>query len=151
MTRVKELTIENIEEIRSVFKAVFTGDPWNDDWSDEKQLSDYIKDLIGNPNSLTFGLLEEDELIGLSMGNIRHWYSGTEYYINEFCINTKIQGRGLGTYFIKCIEEEIKERGVIQIFLQTERSVPAFQFYRKNGFLEMTDQVSLAKRLTDTR
>ncbi len=34
------------------------------------------------------------------MGNIRHWYAGTEYYINEFCIKTDEQGSGLGTYFL---------------------------------------------------
>lgn len=44
---------------------------WNDDWSDETQLCEYIMDLIGNRNSLTLGFFEDGELIGLSMG--RGW------------------------------------------------------------------------------
>ena len=147
MPIVEELNIDNIDAITRFFKEVFTAEPWNDDWSNENQLHEYIKDLIGNPNSLTFGLFEKGDLIGLSMGNIRHWYTGTEYYIHEFCISTKIQGCGLGTYFLKYIEENIKERGIVQIFLQTERDVPAYKFYQKNGFYEMKDHVSFAKSL----
>lgn len=45
---------------------------WNDDWSNQVQLHKYIMDLIGNRNSLTLGLIEDDKLIGLSMGSILH-------------------------------------------------------------------------------
>lgn len=31
--------------------------------------------LIGNLNSLTFGLFDDLELIRLSMGHVKHWYS----------------------------------------------------------------------------
>ena len=47
------------------------------------QLHLYIQDLVGQSNSLTFGLFEGTELIGISMGHIKHWYTGTEYFIDE--------------------------------------------------------------------
>ncbi len=81
------------------------------------------------------------------MGHIRHWYTGTEYYIDELCIRTEKQGQGIGTLFLQKIEEAIRELGLVQIFLQTEQSVPAYEFYRKNGFLELEGHVSFAKRL----
>ncbi len=68
MITIKELDIKLIEEIKSLFAEIFTNEPWNDDWSDETQLHEYIMDLIGNRNSLTLGLFEDRELIGLSMG-----------------------------------------------------------------------------------
>ena len=74
MRELKEININNIEEIKSLFAEIFTKEPWNDDWSDLTQLHEYIMDLIGNSNSLTLGLFENDELIGLSMGSIMHWY-----------------------------------------------------------------------------
>ena len=70
---IKELDIKLIEEIKSLFAEIFTNEPWNDDWSDETQLCEYIMDLIGNRNSLTLGFIEDGELIGLSMG--RGWGS----------------------------------------------------------------------------
>lgn len=81
------------------------------------------------------------------MGSVRHWYTGTEYYIDEFCVRTDRQGRGLGTLFLGEIEKAVREMGLQQIFLQTEADVPAYRFYLKNGFTELKTHVSFAKRL----
>ncbi len=142
---IKELSINNIEEIKSLFYDIFTKDPWNDDWSDSTQLHEYITDLIGNRNSLSLGLYEGNDLIGLSLGSIMHWCTGTEYYIFEFCIKTEKQGNGIGSAFLKAVEEHAKSKHITHIFLQTERTVPAFDFYKKNGFSELQDHVSLFK------
>lgn len=32
-----------------------------------------------------------------------------------------------------------------QFFLQTERNVPAYHFYKKNEFIELSEHVSFAK------
>lgn len=144
---IRELSINNIEEIKSLFYDVFSKGPWNDDWSDETQLHEYITDLIGNRNSLSLGLYEENELIGLSLGSIMHWCTGTEYYIYEYCIKKEMQGRGIGKYFLKMVEDRAKDRSATHIFLQTERTVPAFVFYKNNGFTELKDHVSLFKNI----
>lgn len=142
---LRELNVDNIEEIKTFFVEIFTKEPWNDDWSNQEQLHAYIMDLIGNRNSLVLALFEKNVMVGLAMGNIRHWYSGTEYYIDEFCVKREEQGRGLGTQFLKAIEEYIKTKGMEQIFLQTERNVPAYSFYKKNGFVELAEHVSFYK------
>lgn len=143
--KIKELGIDNIEEIKKLFFEVFSGEPWNDDWSDKEQLHEYITDFVGNRNSLSLGLYEGDELIGISLGSIMHWYTGTEYYISEFCIKTEHQGKGAGSFFLKQAEERVKAKGITHIYLQTERTAPAYSFYKKNGFDEIPDHVSLYK------
>lgn len=55
------------EEIAELFANVFTQELWNDDWSDREQLRHYIHDLTGQGNSLTFGLYQDEELVGVSM------------------------------------------------------------------------------------
>ena len=147
MFKLKRLTINDKEAIKEVFVSVFTKEPWNDDWSDKEQLDMYITDLIGQGYSLTYGLYDDEELIGISMGYIKHWYSGTEYIINELCILTERQGAGAGAFFIAEIEKAIKELGLKQIFLLTDSNVPAYDFYKKNGFVEVTTNVSFAKLL----
>lgn len=147
MTEFVKLDTKNFEQIKELFYAVFTKEPWNDDWSDEEQLRLYIGDMIGNKNSLTYGLMEEGKLVGVSMGEIRHWYSGTEYYINELCILTSVQKKGYGTMFVNKIMEHAKAMGIDHIFLQTERHVPAFEFYKKQGFILLEDHVSFIKEL----
>lgn len=145
---IKRIGINELEIIKELFTSVFTIEPWNDDWSDQKQLNLYLTDLVGQSNSLTYGFFKGENLIGVSMGHIIHWYTGTEYYINELCIRTDKQGNGVGTLFLKEIEKEIKKLGLVQIFLQTENNVPAYDFYRKNGFFELKEHVSFAKELT---
>lgn len=147
MYNFKRIGMDEIEIIKELFASVFTIEPWNDDWSNQEQLDLYLFDLVGQSNSLTYGLFEDEKLIGVSMGYIKHWHSGTEYCIDELCIRTDKQGNGIGTYFIKEIEKGIKEIGLVQIFLQTENSVPAYGFYQKNGFYELKEHVSFAKRI----
>ena len=149
MFSIKRLSINDKEIIKNLFTSVFTIAPWYDDWSDKNQLDMCITYLIGQSYSLTYGLYDDDELIGVSMGYIKHWYSGTEYIIEEFCIKTDRQGSGAGTFFVAEIEKAIKELGLKQIFLLTDTNVPAYNFYKKNGFDECSTIVAFAKRLGD--
>ena len=106
----------------------------DDDWSDAAQLDAYITDLCGNVNSLTLALFEGDKMVALSMGYIKHWYRGTEYIINELCVKTEKQHQGIGTEFLHQIEDYLKANDLKAIYLLTERTVPAYNFYKKNGF-----------------
>lgn len=143
----KRLDESAITIIKELFVGVFSNEPWNDDWSDENQLHLYIHDLIGQSNSLTLGLFEGTELIGISMGHIKHWYTGTEYFIDELCISTAKQGQGVGTLFLDMIETACRELGLTHIFLLTDRDVPAFGFYKKRGFCHLESNVAFAKEL----
>ena len=146
MLSIKRLSIKDKEIITDVFTSVFTKEPWNDDWSDTNQLDMYINDLVGQGYSLTYGLFDDDQLIGIAQGYVKHWYSGTEYIINEFCVKTERQGAGAGSFFIAEIEKAIKELGIKQIFLLTDSNVPAYRFYKKNGFVEEETTRPMVKR-----
>lgn len=143
----RQIGMAEKELAKALFRSVFTIEPWNDDWSDPVQLDLYLTDLMGQSNSLTYGLFEDEQLIGLSMGRVKHWFSGTEYSIDEFCIRTDRQGLGLGTIFLRKIENAAREAGLTHLFLQTEKTVPAYDFYLKNGFHALTDNAAFAKRI----
>ncbi len=147
MYTFKRIGVAEKESIKKLYAGVFTAEPWNDDWSDREQLDRYIMDQIGQGYSLTFGLYEGDDLIGVSMGYIKHWYMGTEYILDELCIRTDKQGSGAGTFFMAEIEKAMKDLGLRRIFLQTESTVPAYDFYRKNGYRELKTHVSFAKEV----
>ena len=147
MLEIKEVGVNEIEEIQELFYGVFTIEPWYDDWSNEKQLRLYLMDLIGQKNSLTYGLYDGNRLIGISMGHIKHWYSGVEYHIDEFLIRTDFQGNGFGTHFLSLIEDSIRKKGITRVTLQTDSELPAYEFYRKNDYYEIKEYVSFEKEL----
>lgn len=144
---VKKIEPDHIEEIKSIIKEAFSREPWNDDWSDERQFHAYILDLIDNRSSLSLGLYDDDDLIGVSLGRIKHWYAGTEYWIDDLAILPRAQGRGCGSKFIDLIEDFIKAQGIVGIVLFTERDIPAYGLYVKKSFVEKRERVFFEKHL----
>lgn len=148
---LRELTVRDREDITRLFRDVFMNEPWNDDWSDEAQLDAYIRDLIGQDNSLTLGYYDGGRLAALAMGHIKHWFAGTEYNVDELCVDRDTQGRGIGSAFLGEIERFLSERGIFRIFLQTDRDMPAYAFYRHRGFRELRDHVSFVKTIAPSQ
>ena len=138
-----------LAEMAQLYKMSFAGEPWNDDWSHPVQLSAYIKEISGGYGALNFGLLIDGKLAAMSLGMIRHWWQGTNYNIEELCVNPDLQGRGIGTRFMGLIEKKIKEKGLCGIFLQTDNDKPSYRFYLKNGFKELDSHVSFYKRVKE--
>ncbi|MDE7138154.1 MAG: GNAT family N-acetyltransferase, partial [Ruminococcus sp.] len=103
-----------------LYKNAFEQEPWNDNWSNEELLKEYIKEISCSFNSLNFGLFINGKLSAVSIGMIRHWWEGTNYNIEEFCVYPALQGQGVGTRFMKMIETDVLNRGLMGIFLQTD-------------------------------
>lgn len=146
---VKELDASCLEQMAELYKTAFGGAPWNDDWSDHGQLTEYIKEISGAYNALNFGLFIDGELAAMSVGMIRHWWEGTNYNIEEFCVRPDLQGQGIGTRFMELISENVRERGLSGIFLQTDNDKPSYGFYHKNGFKDLDSHISLYKRVKE--
>ena len=134
-----------LPQMAELFKKAFGREPWNDDWSDEKQLKEYIKEISHSYNALNYGLLINGELAALSIGMIRHWWEGTNYNIDELCVSPQFQSQGLGSRFLALIEADIRKKGLAGIFLQTDNDKPSYHFYHKNGFTDLDAHISLYK------
>ena len=140
-----ELDESYLPSIAELYKNAFMGEPWNDDWSDRAQLENYIKDVAAYFKGLNYGLLIDGKLVAVSLGSVRHWWEGTNYNIEEFCVDPTIQGKGIGSHFMSLIEDEIRKQGLAGIFLQTDMDKPSYRFYKKNGYNDLELHVSLYK------
>ena len=142
-----ELDDTYLPQMAELFRNAFGGEPWNDDWSDDAQLIEYMREITHSYNSLNFGLIGNGRLIALSIGMIRHWWEGTNYNIEELCVSPDMQHQGVGARFMGMIEAEVRKRGLAGIFLQTDNDKPAYRFYQKNGFDELDAHVSMYKKV----
>ena len=134
-----------LPEMAELFRKSFGREQWNDDWSDTEQLMEYIREISGGYHPLNYGLLADGKLCAVSIGQIKHWWQGVEYYLDELYVDPDHQGRGVGTRFLQLIEEDIKKRGLSGIYLETDNDKLAYGFYKKKGFKELTGHVSFFK------
>ena len=146
-----ELNESHMPQMLELFKEAFSGEPWKEDWSDEKQLNEYMKDISMAYHALNYGLLLDGKLVCMSVGKMNHWWEGTSYVIEELCVSASHQGQGLGSKFLSLIEDNVREKGVAGIFLQTENDKPAYRFYHKNGFKDLSTHVSLYKSIRNSQ
>lgn len=79
-------------------------------WTDDK-LHAYIRELMGNENSLSFGVYQDEVLTGIALGRLKSWYEGTEYWIDEFGILPKMQQAGIGVWIYEIHRRESGGKG----------------------------------------
>ncbi|GEN45236.1 GNAT family N-acetyltransferase [Alkalibacillus haloalkaliphilus] len=67
----------------------------------------------------------------------RYWWSGDEFFINEMCVKTQCQNKGIGRKLLNHLIKELHSYNISNITLLTDRGIPAEEFYKKNGFEEI--------------
>lgn len=139
------LSKDHIEECVDLFIDVFTKDPWNDTYDSREQVIGFFQNHIDNNYFVGYGLKDQNRMIAISLGMKKPWINGMEYYIDQFCVKTDLQGKGIGSYFLKLIEQDIRTEKMNAIILNTERGFPAEKFYLKNGFKSVDELIILIK------
>ena len=113
----RELTMADEGGIFAAVRAAFAAPPWNETW-ERADFHRYLQDILGNENSLGFGLFEGEQLAALALGRLKHW------------------PRGVGSALLKRIWECARARGFCEVALLTRRDAPAHAFYQRNGFAD---------------
>ena len=54
-----KLEESHLKEIANLYQRAFMGEPWNDDWSDNTQLEEYIKDVSCYFAGINYGLVKD--------------------------------------------------------------------------------------------
>lgn len=131
---INKMSKEDIEECTDLFIEVFTKAPWNDTYSSREQVINFFQNHIANNYFVGYILKEHTHIIALCIGMKKPWIQGMEYFIDQFCVKSDLQGKGVGSYFLKLIEREIQMEKMDAMILNTEKGFPSEKFYLKNGF-----------------
>lgn len=142
---ILKMSKEHIEECVDLFIDVFTKAPWNDTYRSREQVVNFFQNYIANNYFVGYILKEQTNIIALSIGMKKPWINGMEYYIDQFCVKSELQGKGIGSHFLKQIEHEIQAETMNAIILNTERGFPSENFYLKNGFQLVSGLITLVK------
>jgi ribosomal protein S18 acetylase RimI-like enzyme len=130
-----------------LFFNVFTAEPWNHHWLSRERIERYFTDMANTPGFAGFLYSRGRRLCGACFGMVEDYFQASQYSIKEIFIDPRLQRAGLGSKFIREIEAVLAARGVNNIALMTMKSIPAYGFYKKNGFVEVDDAVLFTKEL----
>ncbi len=134
-----------IDDCVDLFIETFSNEPWNDVYESREQVVKFFNNHFYNNYFVGYAALLDEKVVALSIGMKKPWILGLEYYIDEFCVSDKMQGRGIGSWFIKAIEKDIKDQGMNAMILNTEKDYPSQKFFTKNGFEILGDLIVLGK------
>lgn len=144
MITVVPYSPEYLSACADLYRKVFSREPWNESWERPRVVEEFLRRHSGNSNFLGYVALLDDVIVGASIGFLKPWIRGEEYYIDEYFVDADRQGQGIGSALMAAIKADLSQRGIPAIMLNTERTAPAYRFYRKAGFEELEGLVILA-------
>lgn len=127
-----------LQECIDLYQDVFSKEPWleNDDRNDVER---YFLNFMDNNKFVGYVVKANDKIIAVSIGFLKPWIKGYEYYIDQFYVDYNFQGKGIGTLFLSKIKEHLIDLDIHAIILATEKGFPSYNFYKKNGFSQIND------------
>ena len=133
----------------AVFCSAFAEAPWKESWP-PALAETRIFELTGTPFSVGFVYEENGRILALAAGRVCSYLYGKEYVIDEFCVASEQQGKGIGSELMRHIALDRKAAGCVSIVLQTTHGYPSEQFYLKNGFQYSPDMITMYRPLSDS-
>ncbi|MDN3955201.1 GNAT family N-acetyltransferase [Sporolactobacillus laevolacticus] len=144
LTDILPMTTEYLEACTELYINVFRSEPWNEDWTYDAGYQ-RLSDIIHTPNFLGFTVQDNGEIVGFIAGYSKVSFQGLTFYLAEFCVNNKIQGKGYGSRLLSFLEQELQKRKIHSLFLITERNGIARKFYGGKGYSVNEDRIIMRK------
>ena len=138
---------EHFDDVLRIYVEAFTSPPLNYGFVTNEKAERYIKDIIRTPCFVGYVYGNKEKIIAFIFGKIDNYFDGILYEVAELAVDPSIQRGGIGSKVMSLLESRLKGLGVGAISLNTSRHLPAYAFYKKNGYNEVEDNVNLAKIL----
>ena len=138
---------EHFDDVLRIYVDAFTSPPLNYSFVTKAKAERYIKDMLRTPGFVGYVNLDEKRINAFIFGKIDNYFQGTLYEIMELAVDPSIQRSGMGSKVMRLLESRLISLGVEAISLNTSRHLPAYAFYQKNGYMEVANNVSMAKIL----
>ena len=140
---LKPFNVDLIDECVDLYMETYSKEPWNESWESKDEIISFYKNHCANNYFLGFVAMKDKNIVGVSVGFLKPWIKGMEYYIDDFFVSSGYQRQGLGSKFMNEIKDELIKKNIHAIILSTERDYPSHKFYEKIGFNVLQDTVFL--------
>lgn len=142
---IHQIDESNIYLAADLYYKVFSSPQWGFDWLDKEKVYRYFTDLLNTPRFVGYIYNSQEEPVGACLGTVSDYFNTVQYYIKELFIVPQLQNKGIGSIFLSEAEKELAELGVDNMTLFSAKSIPAYSFYHKNGYVDSKDSVFMIK------
>lgn len=132
---IRRLENKDIKNAAILLKETYAMAPWNEDWTIEVA-EERMKELFSCPMAICYVSEEENQINGVMCGRKITYWSGKEYFVDEFFISPAYQGKGLGSSMLEFVRQDLSKHEIASIVLNTGKGFPSEKFYLKNGFIQ---------------
>ena len=137
----------HIEPCVDLFINVFANPPWSYTWMRRDSIRAYIEDLFRTPGFRGFIVLRKGKAVTACLGIASRYFAVPTYEIKEILVSQAVQNAGIGSAFLAAIERALMADGIAAVSLYTQKTIPAFHFYEKQGYAPAADMVMMRKGL----
>ena len=137
----------DFEDCVRIYCDAFNAPPLNYVWLTKEKAWRYIRDLTQTPGFLGYTYWVGDEMVAFCFGKLDNYFEGTMFDVEELAVASAYQSQGIGSTVMRLLETKLAGYAVAAISLQTSRNLPAYHFYLKNGYEELSESITLTKWL----
>ena len=131
----REMNHDDLKKCTRLFQEAFLKEPWKETWTYEKAYQ-RLEGIMDSKSSIGFVITDNHHMIGMLCGRIMPYLDDYELWVEEVCISDSYQGQGLGSQLLNYTKQELINKNVNRMVLNTTRGYLSDVFYLKNGFQE---------------
>ena len=139
-----EVRRKDIEPISNLFLSVFSEPPWNEYW-EYQWVYERLQWIYESKGFYGYFVELEGTIIGAILGCVVPFCGQKGFEIKELFVDSKFQGKGIGTKLIERLESELNQSNHKFIILLTARESNAESFYLNKGYQANNKLVLLRK------
>jgi len=143
-TKIRKATPKDLKKVSEIFRVEYAKKPYYERWNEKtalRRIKTYYKELKIHVAEV------EKEIVGLIIFSEYLWDNGMRGFVEEFVVDSKFQGKGIGKALLKSVEKIYKKKGYKSIALIASTKAKAYNIYRKKGYKQEKQFVYMKKRL----
>ncbi|MCL1843649.1 MAG: GNAT family N-acetyltransferase [Defluviitaleaceae bacterium] len=137
----------DLNECVRIYTEAFTTPPLSYDFLTKEKSERYLRDLARTPGFLGYTYWDAGEMTAFCFGKLDNYFEGVMFEVQELAVTPTLHRSGVGSLVMSLLETKLAGYGVAAVSLHTSRELPAFGFYKKNGYEELSENVTLMKWL----
>lgn len=149
LIRIRSATVSDLDALTSVFVSCFNEPPWNDGWTLEAA-RERLGAIVESRFFCGAVAFVDEEPVGLVLGQKERWVDAFHFNLQEMCVRSSYQRRGVGRALLDYLKQELQRDGVSKMYLITGPDGPADALYSAAGFYRSRGRIVMASSLKES-